>query len=86
MRREAPLVAYSGDDWHGDLSKASTITFTPPEGSELAATTWNKTGRGASAFMFNKKGVWTVELKFADNTTRTALIEIPVTGLTLVVK
>ena len=28
MRREAPLVAYSGDDWHGDLSKASTITFT----------------------------------------------------------
>ena len=47
MKREAPLVAYSGDDWHGDLSKASTITFTPPEGSELAATMWNKTGTGA---------------------------------------
>ena len=86
MRREAPLVAYSGDDWHGDLSKASTITFTPPDGSGLAATTWNKTGRGASAFTFNKKGVWTVTLKFADNTTRTAHINIQASGLTIIVK
>ena len=86
MRREAPLVAYSGDDWHGDLSKASTITFTPPEGSELAATTWNKTGRGASAFTFNKNGVWTVTLKFADNTTRTAQIDIQASGFILIVK
>ena len=85
-RNEAPPVAYSGDDWKGDLTKASTITFTPPDGSGLEPTTWNKTGRGASAFTFNAKGVWTVELKFANNTTRTALIEIPVTGLTLVVK
>ena len=86
MRREVPLVAYSGDDWHGDLSKASTITFMPPEGSELAATTWNKTGRGASAFTFNKKGVWTVTLKFADNTKRTAHINIQASGLTIIVK
>ena len=85
-KSEAPPVAYSGDDWKGDLTKASTITFTPPEGSGLESTTWNKTGRGASAFTFNKKGVWTVELKFANNTTRTAHIEIPVTGLTLVVR
>ena len=85
-KSEAPPVAYSGDDWKSDLTKASTITFTPPEGSGLEPTTWNKSGRGASAFTFNKRGVWTVELKFANNTTRTAHIEIPVTGLTLVVK
>ena len=86
MRREVPLVAYSGDDWHGDLSKASTITFTPPEGSELAATTWNKTGTGAQSFTFNAKGVWTVTLTFADNTTRTAQIDIQASGLTIIVK
>ena len=85
-RREAPPVAYSGDDWKGDLTKASTITFTPPEGSGLEPTTWNKTGRGASAFTFNKKGVWTVELKFANNTTRTAHIDIRATGFVLVVR
>ena len=86
MRREAPLVAYSGDDWKGDLTKASTITFTPPEGSGLEPTTWNKTGRGASAFTFNKRGVWTVELKFANNTTCTAQIDIQAAGFVLVVK
>ena len=85
-KSEAPPVAYSGDDWKGDLTKASTITFTPPEGSGLEPTTWNKTGRGASAFTFNKRGVWTVELKFANNTTRTAHIDIRAAGLTLVVK
>lgn len=85
-RSEAPPVAYSGDDWAGDLSKAATLTFTPPEGSELAATTWNKTGRGASAFTFNKKGVWTVTLKFADNTTRTAHIDIQASGFIIIVK
>ena len=85
-KREAPPVAYSGDDWKGDLTKASTITFTPPEGSGLEPTTWNKTGRGASAFTFNKRGVWTVELKFANNTTCTAQIDIQAAGFVLVVK
>ena len=85
-KSEVPPVAYSGDDWAGDLSKAATVTFTPPEGSGLAATTWNKTGRGASAFTFNKKGVWTVALTFADNTTRTAHIDIQTAGFVLIVK
>ena len=85
-RSEAPPVAYSGDDWNGDLSKASTITFTPPEGSGLETTTWNKTGRGASAFTFNKKGTWTVTLTFADNTTRTAQINIQASGFMILVK
>ncbi len=85
-KREAPPIAYSGDDWKGDLTKASTITFTPPEGSGLEPTTWNKTGRSAEAFTFNKNGVWTVELTFADNTTRTAQINIQTAGFVLVVK
>ena len=85
-KAETPPVAYSGDDWAGDLTKAATLTFTPPEGSGLEPTTWNKTGRDASAFTFNKKGVWTVELTFADNTTRTAQINIQTAGFVLVVK
>ena len=85
-KSEVPPVAYSGDDWAGDLSKAATITFTPPEGSGLEATTWNKTGDGAESFMFNAKGTWTVTLKFADGTTKTATITIKSTGFTLVVR
>lgn len=85
-KSEAPPVAYSGDDWAGDLSKAATITFTPPEGSGLETTTWNKTGDGAEAFTFNAKGDWTVTLAFADGTTKTATVTIKSTGFTLVVR
>lgn len=85
-KNEVPPVAYSGDDWTGDLSKAATITFTPPEGSGLEATVWNKTGNGARAFTFNAKGDWTVALAFADGTTKTATITIKSTGFTLVVR
>lgn len=85
-KREAPPVAYSGDDWAGDLSKAATVTFTPPEGSGLEATTWNRTGEGAESFTFNAKGVWMVTLTFADSTTRTALIDIQTSGLFIVVR
>ena len=85
-RSEAPPVAYSGDDWKGDLTKASTITFTPPEGSGLEATTWNKTGKGAEAFTFNAKGDWTVTLAFADGTTKTATITIESVGFMLIVR
>ncbi len=85
-KSEAPPVAYSGDDWKSDLTKASTITLTPPEGSGLEPTTWNKTGRGASAFTFNAKGVWTITLTFADNTTRTARIDIQASGFMIIVK
>ena len=88
VRAKSPAipVAYSGDDWAGDLSKAARLTFTPPEGSGLEATTWNKTGTGAQSFTFNAKGVWTVTLTFADNTTRTAHIDIQTAGLMIIVK
>ena len=87
-KSEAPPVAYSGDNWAGDLSKAATVTFTPPEGSGLEATTWDDLsgGNGARAFTFNAKGVWTVTLTFADNTTRTAHIDIKATGFMVFVK
>jgi len=85
-KNEVPPIAYSGDDWTGDLTKASTITFTPPEESGLEVTTWSKTGNGAGAFTFNAKGVWTVMLAFADNTTRTAQIDIQTAGFMIIVK
>ena len=85
-KSEVPLVAYSGDDWAGDLSKAAIITFTPPEGAGLEATTWNKTGKGAEAFTFNAKGDWTVTLAFADGTTKTATITIESAGFMLIVR
>ena len=87
-KSEVPPIAYSGDDWAGDISKAATVTFTPPEGSGVEATTWNKTnpGTGAQSFTFNAVGVWTVTLTFADNTTRTAHIDIQAAGLIIIVK
>ena len=83
-----PPVAYSGDDWAGDLSKAATVTFTPPEGSGLEATTWNKAnpGTGAATFTFNAKGVWTVTLTFTGGSTRTANITIENAGFMLIVR
>ena len=85
-KREVPPVAYSGDDWAGDLSKAATITFTPPEGAGLEATTWSKAGNGAEAFTFAKAGMWTVLLTFADGTTQTAVIDVQTAGFTLIVR
>ncbi|MBR0068762.1 MAG: hypothetical protein IJQ00_14285 [Kiritimatiellae bacterium] len=85
-KSEVPPVAYSGDDWAGDLSKAATITFTPPEGSGLETTTWSRTGDGARAFTFNAKGDWTVTLAFADGTTKTATITIESAGFMLIVR
>ena len=89
-KSEVPPVAYSGDDWAAVATSATlpaaTVTFTPPEGSGLEMTTWSKTGNGAGAFTFNAKGVWTVTLTFADNTTRTAQIDIQTAGFMIIVK
>ena len=85
-KNEVPPVAYSGDNWAGDLSKAATITFTPPEGSGLEATTWDRTGTGAETFTFNEKGIWMVTLAFAGGTTHTAQIDIQAAGFVFVVR
>lgn len=72
-RKEAPSVAYTGDNWVGDVSKVATLTFTSPSGT---ATTLNRTGTGAISFNFNEVGNWTVQLAMADGTIRNATITI----------
>ena len=72
-RKEAPAVAYTGDNWVGDAARAATLTFTSPSG---AATTLNRMGTGATLFNFNEVGNWTVQLAMADGSTRTAVVAI----------
>ena len=64
-----PPVAYSGDNWIGDMSKAATLTFVSPDGTE---TVLNRIGSGAESFTFDKTGHWTITLRMADGSTRTA--------------
>lgn len=89
-KRDALPVAYSGNGWAvvatGAALPTATITFMPPEGSGLEATTWNRTGNGAEAFTFNANGDWTVTLAFADGTTKTATITIKIAGFILIVR
>ena len=73
---DVPPVAYSGDDWIGDVSKAAALKFVSPDGVE---TTINLTGTGTTTpeqFMLDKIGVWTVRLTMADSTVRTAQINV----------
>ncbi len=72
-RRDALPVAYTGDNWIGDASKASTLTFVSPEGE---TTTLNLAGTGAQPFTLNKSGDWTVHLAMADGTTRDATLTV----------
>lgn len=85
-RRETPPVAYSGDDWAGDLTKAATLTFTPPDGGEAQTPTLDPAGTGVKSFTFDKVGDWTVTLKFADGTTKTATVTIQKTGFMVFVR
>ena len=71
---KVPQVAYSGDDWCGDVSKSVSVTFTPPENSGILPTTLQFTGTGATTFTFTEPGRWTVSLTMADGTTRTATL------------
>ena len=68
-----PPVAYSGDDWRGNASAASTLTFTPPMGAD---TTQNLSGTGATAFQFRQPGAWTVQLEMASGSPLSAIINI----------
>lgn len=73
--------AYSGDDWIGDMAKASSLTFTPPSGSGLEEWTLDMVaGAGAKSVALDAYGDWTVTLTFADGTTRTAIISVQTTG------
>ena len=66
-------VAYSGDNWHRDVSKAATLTFISPSGAE---TTMSRTGTGTESFTFDTFGIWTVRLTMADDTMYEATINV----------
>lgn len=71
-----PKVAYSGDNWRGDVTKPAKLTFTPPAGSGLEATTLELQGTGVSRFDFNCLGLWGVSLEMVDGTVHTAEVFI----------
>jgi len=67
-------VSYSGDNWRGDVSKASSLEFVAPSGT---ITTLPLTGTGATSFKFTETGIWTVRLTMAeDGTVREASISV----------
>ena len=70
---DVPPVAYSGDDWVGDVAAAATVVFTSPGGTE---TELDLTGTGVHSFPLNSSGRWMVALTMADGTTRTAVINV----------
>ena len=82
-KKDALPVAYSGDNWVGEASKAATVVFTSPDGT---VTTLNLAGTGAQTFPFDSPGKWTVTLMMADGTTRTAVISVMNAGLVIVLK
>ncbi len=72
-RKDALPIAYTGDNWIGDASKASTLTVISPEGE---TTTLNLAGTGAQPFTLKKTGDWTVQLTMADGSTRDATLTV----------
>ena len=72
---ESFKVAYSGDDWRRDMSKAATLTFIPPEG-EPTVLDFTGTGVTPGTFTFNQRGVWIVRLTMADGTEREAVVKV----------
>ena len=71
--RVFPPVAYSGDDWVGDETAASTLTIVSPLGAQ---TSCNLAGTGALPFSFNKSGRWLVRLAMADGSAREASVDV----------
>ena len=82
-KKRGYAIAYSGDNWVGGASAASSITIAPPRG---ATSTQNFTGTGATPFPFVGRGDTTVTMT-AGSTTQTAVIKYdPPYGLTIFVK
>ena len=82
-RKDALPIAYTGDNWIGNVSKAATLTLTPPEGE---FTTLNLAGTGAQPFDFRTPGDWTVLLAMADGTTREAVVSILGEAFTIIIR
>lgn len=62
-RRNALPIAYSGDNWAGNLSKPVTLTVISPNGTE---TTSAFSGSGVFPFSFDDMGLWKVRLSTSD--------------------
>lgn len=71
--RDVRQVAYSGDNWIGDMSKAAQLTFVPPTGEDVVL---DLAGTGATSFTFDRPGTWTIRLTMADGTVREATIRV----------
>lgn len=82
-RSEALPVAYSGDGWVLDASRASKLTFVAPNGSE---TDFDLSGDGAMAFQFNTPGEWTVRLERADGTVDASSITVAADVFVMVIR
>lgn len=73
VRSATPPVAYSGDNWRRDASKAVSLTIVSPQGAE---TVLDLSGTGATSFDFDQFGVWTVRMTMADDSTREATVNV----------
>ena len=81
--RDIMPVAYSGDNWIGDVAAASTVTFISPDGTTTPVA---KTGTGADAeFRLDKPGRWTIRLSVGGVTKGEASIAVT-GGFTLIVR
>ena len=84
-RDVTPPVAYSGDNWHWDVSAGSTLTVESPSG---VTTPYELAGTGQETrIAMTEKGVWTLTLVSCGGTkTETATVEVMAGGLLLIVK
>lgn len=73
VRSKTPPVAYSGDNWIGDASKAVTLRIVSPEHVE---TVLDLSGTGATPFVFDRLGTWTVQMEMANGTTLETTINV----------
>lgn len=81
FRRLVPPVAYSGDDWMGDLTEAASLAFTSPSGTVTVMAC--DSGNGAVEFQFPEIGKWRAVVTFTDGTSREAEIVIIVQGMVI---
>ena len=81
FRRLVPPVAYSGDDWMGDLTGAASLSFTSPSGTVTVMDC--NPGNGAVDFQFPEIGKWRAVVTFTDGTSREAEIEIIAQGMVI---
>lgn len=82
VRGVARAVAYSGDQWLGEIGAASVLTVTAPDGT---AQTMECLGTGTQAFCPHLRGLWTVTLAAGDSV-RTSEISVFDAGTMMLVR